>query len=147
MKFKFALLLTLFLGLMHVLAGPMGPQEPEANQDEEAAEMKSLEDEAIARVGQPGVIPPDITNKVAPIYPKKAKKEAIQGFVIVDAIFYKNGRIGDLKVLRGLGDGQYGFEEAAMAAVSKWRFKPGKVGGKSADVRISLKVDFTPPAH
>ncbi|MDJ0838487.1 MAG: energy transducer TonB [Acidobacteriota bacterium] len=107
---------------------PDGPPEPQGD--------------TIARVGQVGVEPPIFTKKVTPKYPERAVKIRLQGYVILEAILRKDGAVDDIKVLRGLGKGKFGFEEEAAAALRQWEFLPGKVNNKAADVRMTLKIDF-----
>jgi TonB family protein len=107
---------------------PDGPPEPQGD--------------TIARVGQVGVEPPVFTKKVTPKYPERAVKIRLQGYVILEAILRKDGSVDDIKVLRGLGKGKFGFEEEAAAALRQWSFLPGKVNGRPADVRMTLKIDF-----
>jgi len=110
---------------------PDGPPEPPQQQED-----------SVARVGQVGVESPVFTKKVSPAYPERAIKIRLQGYVILEAILRKDGTVDEIKVLRGLGKGKFGFEEAAENALKKWEFLPGKVNGKPADVRMTLKVDF-----
>lgn len=107
---------------------PDGPPEPQGD--------------TIARVGEVGVETPVFTKKVQPKYPQKAIKIRLQGYVILEAILRKDGSVDDIKVLRGLGKGKFGFEEEAAAALRNWEFLPGKVNGRPADVRMTLKIDF-----
>lgn len=107
---------------------PDGPPEPQGD--------------TIARVGQVGVEPPVFTKRVPPEYPERAVKIKLQGYVILEAVLRKDGSVDDIKVLRGLGKGKFGFEEAATQALKRWQFLPGKVNGRPADVRMTLKVDF-----
>jgi len=107
---------------------PDGPPEPQGD--------------TIARVGQVGVEPPVFTKKVSPKYPDRAVKIKLQGYVILEAILRKDGAVDDIKVLRGLGKGKFGFEEEAIEALRRWEFLPGKVNGNPADVRMTLKIDF-----
>lgn len=107
---------------------PDAPPEPQSN--------------TIARVGEVGVEQPIFTKRVQPEYPPRAIKIKLQGYVILEAILRKDGTVDDVKVLRGLGKGKFGFEEAAMDALKKWEFLPGKVNGRPADVRMTLKIDF-----
>lgn len=107
---------------------PDGPPEPVGD--------------TIARVGQVGVEPPVFTKKVSPKYPERAVKIKLQGYVILEAILRKDGTVDEVKVLRGLGKGKFGFEDEAMSALKKWQFLPGKVNNKPADVRMTLKIDF-----
>jgi len=107
---------------------PDGPPEPQGD--------------TVARVGQVGVEPPVFTKKVQPKYPERAVKIRLQGYVILEAILRKDGSVDDIKVLRGLGKGKFGFEEEATEALKNWQFLPGKVNNIPADVRMTLKIDF-----
>jgi TonB family protein len=107
---------------------PDGPPEPQGD--------------TVARVGQVGVEPPVFTKKVQPKYPERAVKIRLQGYVILEAILRKDGSVDDIKVLRGLGKGKFGFEEEATEALKQWQFLPGKVNNSPADVRMTLKIDF-----
>lgn len=98
--------------------------------------------DTVARVGQTGVEPPVFTKRVPPKYPERAVKIKLQGYVILEAILRRDGSVDDIKVLRGLGKGKFGFEEEAKEALQKWQFLPGKVNGNPADVRMTLKIDF-----
>ena len=98
--------------------------------------------ESVARVGQVGVEPPVFTHQPTPEYPRMGLKVGVEGFVILEAVLRKHGRIEEIKVLRPLAKGKLGFEKAAMDTLRQWQFIPGKVNGKPADVRMTLKVDF-----
>ena len=93
-------------------------------------------------VGEKGVVPPVFTSQVEPTYPHSALRSGISGFVIIQAILGKNGLIRELHVLRGLEDWTRGFEYSAIEALKKWRYRPGTVNGKKADVRMTVKIDF-----
>ena len=95
-----------------------------------------------ARVGQVAVTPPVFIKKAIPAYPKKAEKSRLQGYVILEAVFGADGVVSDVRILRGLGKGKFGFEEAAIAALKKYSYVPGKVHGKPAAVRMTVKIDF-----
>ncbi len=96
----------------------------------------------IPRVGQEGVEKPVVTRMVYPKYPEAARGLGIQGWVTLQGIFRADGRIDELEVIRTLGRGRYGFEEAAIRAVKRWRFKPGQVDGKPSDVIVTLRINF-----
>jgi TonB family protein len=96
----------------------------------------------IAMVGAAGVEPPVFTKRVPPEYPQKGVEIRLQGYVILQAILRKSGAIDDIQVLRGLGQGKFGFEDEAIASLQQWQFLPGKVNGRPADVRMNLRVDF-----
>lgn len=99
-------------------------------------------EDSIPRVGEAGVTPPVFLHKEQPKYPEQASKITQQLYVIVEAVFRKDGTIDAIKILRGYSKGKYGFEEATIEAVKKWRFSPGLINGEPADIRVTLKFDF-----
>ena len=125
---------------------PEPPPEPEldmeANWEIGIPDAPPDTSDTIARVGQVGVEPPVFTKRVQPSYPDRAIKVKIQGYVILEAILRKDGAIEEIKVLRGLGKGKFGFEDEAIKALKQWEFLPGSVNNRPADVRMTLKIDF-----
>lgn len=99
----------------------------------------------IPRVGAVGVEPPVSIHKEAPEYPETARAQSVTGYAIVDCVVKSDGSVSPVSVMRCIPPGDFGFEDAAMAAVKKWKFLPGKVQGPAADVRMTVKVDFRPP--
>ncbi len=116
---------------------------PSAISDSGAQQSAKDSKEEVARVGTAGTVPPKFTHKVKPDYPSKGLAERLQGYVIVEAVLRKDGTMSDMVVLRELGGGELGFEEASLAALEQWKFEPGQVDGKPADVRMTIKIDFT----
>src|SRR5881628_2732026 len=83
----------------------------------------------IGGVTNPELIP---KSKVKPTYPEIARKAKVSGQVILQAVVRKDGSVGDIQVLRSPGS-KFGFDEAAIAAVKQWRYKPGLQNGKPVD--------------
>lgn len=121
--------LSLLLATSTVASALLGYQNPDSAED-------------IVRAGQTGVEPPTFTKRVQPAYPEAAMDRRIQGYVILEAVFRKDGTITNIEILRGLGKGKLGFEDASIAALRQWEFKPGRFNGLPADVRVTLKIDF-----
>lgn len=89
------------------------------------------------RVGGP-VKAPVIVRRVELAYPALAKEARVQGVVIVETIVDRNGNVRSAKVLKPL---PMGLDEAALAAVRQWKFKPGTLEGKPVDVIFMLTVN------
>ncbi|HJW93359.1 MAG TPA: energy transducer TonB, partial [Thermoanaerobaculia bacterium] len=68
-----------------------------------------------------------------------ARHAHITGVVVVEAVIGKDGRVEDVKVLKGL---PMGLSDEAVSAVRQWRFKPGTLNGEPVDVIFSLTVNF-----
>ena len=73
------------------------------------------------------------------VYPELAIRAGMQGRVTVVAYVNENGDVVKAEVLKGIG---LGCDEAAVAAVKKSKFIPGKQRGKPVKTRISIPVEF-----
>ncbi len=73
-------------------------------------------------------------------YPTLAKESGIQGMVVLTFVVEKNGKISDVKVLRGIGGGC--DEEAIRVVKSMPGWKPGKQRGKAVKVQFNLPYRF-----
>jgi len=74
-------------------------------------------------------------------YPQMAKESGIQGRVFVTFVVEKDGRVTDVRVLRGIGGGC--DEEAIRVVQNMPKWTPGKQRGKSVRVQYNLPVKFT----
>lgn len=86
-----------------------------------------------------GVASGYLIRRVNPEYPKKARKQHIQGTVILTAKIDKNGDIADLTVVSG----DPLLAKAAIAAVKQWKYKPYFWQGKPVEVDTTVQVNFT----
>ncbi len=74
-------------------------------------------------------------------YPAMARDAGIQGIVYVTFVVKEDGKISDVRVLRGVGGG---CDEEAVRVVEKMpSWKPGKQRGKSVRVQYNLPIRFT----
>jgi len=74
-------------------------------------------------------------------YPPMAADAGISGVVHVSFVVDRDGKITDVKVLRGIGGGC--DEEAIRVVKSMPAWKPGKQRGKAVRVSYNLPVRFT----
>ena len=82
--------------------------------------------------------------KVAAVYPRRALQRGIEGFVIVEFTVTKQGSVRDPFVVEANPQGI--FEQAAMDAALKFKYKPRVVNGEPTEVagvqnRITFKID------
>jgi len=73
------------------------------------------------------------------VYPEEAKNSGIEGKVYILAFINENGNVDKAKVLKGIGGG---CDEAALNAVMKTKFSPGKQKGKPVKVQVSIPIVF-----
>ncbi len=75
-----------------------------------------------------------------PVYPEEARQAHVQGVVILQTIIDTRGGVTDIRVLKGLPSG---LTEAAVAAVSQWRFDPATLDGKPVAVYYLVTITFS----
>ncbi|MDI1320703.1 MAG: energy transducer TonB [bacterium] len=90
-------------------------------------DINNLDQRPVARV-QPG-----------PQYPYEMSRAGISGEVAVEFIINTNGDVVDTRVVRST---HREFEIPAMQAVQKWKFKPGRKGGRPVNVRAAQLIEF-----
>jgi periplasmic protein TonB len=75
-----------------------------------------------------------------PQYPFEMRRAGIAGEVLVDFIVDMNG---DVQNAYAAKSSQREFEAAAVQAVSKWKFKPGRKGGRNVNTHMQVPIVFT----
>jgi protein TonB len=115
-------------------------QQPTAPSDEDEGETEDMEDEIFVVVEES----PELIGGMASLredveYPQFAKKAGVEGRVIVQFVVGKDGNVQDPQVIRGVHDL---LDKAAVKAVKKQKFKPGKQRGRPVRVQMSLPVSF-----
>lgn len=73
-------------------------------------------------------------------YPRRAVQAGIQGRVIVQFVVNRDGSIGDVKLVRGIGGGC--DEEAIRVVANMPAWKPGLQHGKPVRVNYKLPISF-----
>ncbi|MCR6656058.1 MAG: TonB family protein [Opitutus sp.] len=78
--------------------------------------------------------------RAQPQYPFDMKRQGITGEVLVEFIVDTNGDVRNAYAVRST---QREFEASAVQAVSKWKFRPGKRGGRVVNTRVQQPISFT----
>jgi protein TonB len=81
----------------------------------------------------------EIILKTLPVYPPIARAARIEGTVRLAATISKNGTIENLRVTSG----HPMLQQAALNAVSCWRYKPYLLDGQPVEVETTVEVIFT----
>jgi TonB family protein len=84
---------------------------------------------------------PAATRKVDPAYPLQLMRENVAGTVILYAVIHADGRVGEVRVLRGVDDR---LDRFASQAVAQWQFLPATKNGAPVDVEATFLVPFRP---
>lgn len=74
------------------------------------------------------------------VYPQLARESGVTGIVHVYFVVGKDGRVGDVRVLRGIGGGC--DEEAVRVVKSMPKWSPGKQRGKPVKVQYTIPIRF-----
>lgn len=75
-----------------------------------------------------------------PQYPFEMRRAGIAGEVVVDFIVDTRGDVHNAYAIRS---SQREFEAAAVQAVSKWKFRPGRKGGRNVNTHMQVPIVFT----
>lgn len=95
----------------------------------------------------PVELPPEVAGtllirRLEPHYPERARRQNVQGAVILQALVSEDGGVQQLKVLIGNAD----LALAAIDAVRQWRFKPYAPKGKARQFETRITVNFALPS-
>jgi len=86
-----------------------------------------------------GITPPGLLREVKPVYTDDARRRGVEGDVVLEIVVRRDGSVGSVKVLQGLGAG---LDQRAVDAVRQWRFSPARRYGTPVDVVVEVAVEF-----
>ncbi len=95
-------------------------------------------DGEILKVGGDVKEPVEI-QRVQPTYPEEARKNRIQGRVVVQAVIDTKGNVQRVEAVESPDPM---LTEAALGAVKQWTYKPATKKGKPVKVRLTVTVAF-----
>lgn len=72
-------------------------------------------------------------------YPQDARKNNIDGVVVMDLVIDQAGKVRSAELIRGPG---FGLNEAALAAIKDFLFRPARIGEKAVAVKIRYSYRF-----
>jgi TonB family protein len=116
--------------------GISAPTESATVTAERNQDYRCMDDGSLARILESGSVEQTpkqvdsqavITSKPAPSYTKEARRNGIQGFVVLKLLFTADGKISRVRVIKGLRDG---LTVNAIRAACKIKFKPAMKGGQ-----------------
>lgn len=80
-----------------------------------------------------------VIHKVLPAYPPIARQIGAQGPVVLRAVIAKDGTVESLRVVTSAHPT---LNDAALAAVAQWRFRPYLLNGVPVEVEAQITVNF-----
>ncbi len=81
-----------------------------------------------------------IISKVPPVYPPQAKKDHVQGRVVLDAIIGKDGSMENIKVIKSVRED---LDQSAIDAVRQWKYQPYLLNGDPIEVETTINIIYT----
>jgi protein TonB len=75
-----------------------------------------------------------------PDYPLTLKREGTAGLVAVSVVIDETGVVTSATVAKSSNSG---FDEAAMDAVKKWKFKPAQKDGVPVKMKVTIPIRFS----
>jgi len=90
----------------------------------------------------PAEIQPEMIYEEIPQYPRLARQAGMEAVVWVKALVDKKGNVKNAVVYKSSGS-KAGFDEAAVKAAYKCKFKPGIQNGMPVAVWVAYSVEFT----
>ena len=93
---------------------------------------------AILKIGG-NIKAPARLSYTAPVYPAIARAAKVQGIVELDATIDERGVVRNVRVVRSVPL----LDQAAIAAVSTWRYTPTQLNGVAVPVVMTVRVAFS----
>jgi protein TonB len=90
--------------------------------------------------GGSSYVPAQYDRCPAPPYPSLAKRDRLTGLVLVLVVVDESGRPSSVSLRRTSGHAV--LDEAALAAVRRWKFIPARVDGQSTPATLEVPVRF-----
>ena len=88
-----------------------------------------------------GVTRGRLIKRVDPSYPSIALQQRIAGPVQLEALIGTDGRVHNIKVLKG----HPFLASAAIDAVRQWQYEPYKLNGQAVDLQTQITINFNLP--
>jgi protein TonB len=88
---------------------------------------------------QSKIDPPVAVRQVAPEYPEQLKDTHVMGLVLVKCTVDVQGNVIDPVIEKSSNEG---FDQSALAAIKKWKFKPAQKDGAPVALKVSIPIKF-----
>ena len=125
-------------------------QETSSVTAEKNEDYKCTEDKSLVRIVESGTneqilnakevdTRATINSRPKPAYTKEARRNGIQGFVILKVVLASPGKVSRVRVVRGL---PFGLTENAIRAACRIDFKPAIKGSKPVSQWVTVEYAF-----
>ena len=86
-------------------------------------------------------LPPRPTRQISPVYPERARKKGIEGYVTLSLLINELGAVQDVLVVDSYPEGV--FDTSAQTAIQDWQFAPGEYEGTPVPVRVTQTLRYS----
>lgn len=95
----------------------------------------------LVEVGTEGLVSPELVRLKLPLYPPLAKAQRVEGLVVMSALIAEDGKVLDVRLLRGVNQ-KVGINEAAIQAVRSSTFRPATKDGIRVKAYKTVTIPF-----
>ena len=85
-----------------------------------------------------GVQSSKLIHRVDPKYPELARRARVRGLVLLQVTVDEEGKVTEVRVIRG----HPLLNQAAIDAVSQWRYSPTLLNGEPTPILATVSVNF-----
>lgn len=82
---------------------------------------------------------PEAITRVQPIYPDRARESGVDGTVMIQVLVVEDGTVADARITKSIPP----LDDAAVAAVRQWRFRPAMAKGQPVAVWVAVPMKFS----
>ena len=83
--------------------------------------------------------PPVPVRTVPPDYPSQQRRDGVSGLVTVKCTIDVKGDVVEAEVVKS---SDHAFDDPAIAALKKWKFKPAKQDGSPVAIKVNIPIKF-----
>jgi TonB family protein len=84
-------------------------------------------------------VPPKAIFQAPPLYPYAMARFGIRGAVTIDFVVDEQGRVQNAAIFQSDNPA---FEEPALKALRQWKFQPGTIDGRPANMKMKVPIIF-----
>ena len=82
---------------------------------------------------------PSVVQEIKIPYPEEARRQGIEGVVVLSITVDLDGNVVQAKVVTGPG---YGLEDAALKGIKRFKFKPATKNGEVVSTELKYRYRF-----
>ena len=120
-----------------LLRKQIGPSTPESKPKPQSQPRPEPE----ATPGKGASHPARVLRRYQPDYPRTARRDKVEGRVMLDVQISSRGRVGSVRVISSSGSPV--LDSTAISAVKRWSFAPAQKDGKPVSSQVHVPFRFS----